>query len=207
MEAHKNPATHNVLSSAELWVPDGIAPVWLARLRGHRKVARTPGTEIMTEFLKRASERGYSSYFYGDTESTLAALSATVSHKYPGHRIAGVYSPPFRPLTPTEETDIIGQINATCPDVLWVSLGMPKQDIWIHQRLAQLKVPVAIGVGAAFAFIAGTVSRCPDWMGKAGFEWVYRFLREPHKLWRRDLFDGPRFIFHAGMELFSKRDC
>ena len=206
MEAHKNPATHTVLNSADLWVPDGIAPVWLARLRGHRNVVRAPGTEIMTEFLKRASEKGYSSYFYGDTEPTLAALSVRVARMYPGHRIAGTYSPPFRPTTPAEETEIIDRINAARPDVLWVALGMPKQDVWIHQRLARLKVPVAIGVGAAFAFIAGTVSRCPDWMGKAGFEWVYRFLREPQKLWRRDLFDGPRFIYHAGIELLRNRE-
>jgi N-acetylglucosaminyldiphosphoundecaprenol N-acetyl-beta-D-mannosaminyltransferase len=78
---------------------------------------------------------------------------------------------------------------------------MPKQDIWIHDRLKDLNVPVAIGVGAAFAFVAGTVSRCPEWMGRAGFEWVYRFLKEPGKLWRRDLLDGPRFLFHAGLEI------
>jgi N-acetylglucosaminyldiphosphoundecaprenol N-acetyl-beta-D-mannosaminyltransferase len=77
---------------------------------------------------------------------------------------------------------------------------MPKQDIWIHDRLKRLNVPVAIGVGAAFAFVAGTVSRCPDWVGSAGFEWVYRFLKEPRKLWRRDLLDGPRFLYHAGLE-------
>jgi N-acetylglucosaminyldiphosphoundecaprenol N-acetyl-beta-D-mannosaminyltransferase len=206
MEAHKDPATHSVLNSADLWVPDGIAPVWLARLRGHRNVVRAPGTEIMMEFLKRANEKSYSSYFYGDTGPTLAALTTTVSRKYPGHRIAGVYSPPFRPLSSAEETEIIDRINAACPDVLWVALGMPKQDMWIHQRIARLKVPVAIGVGAAFAFVAGTVSRCPDWIGKAGFEWIYRFLREPRKLWHRDLFDGPRFIFHAGLELLRTRD-
>jgi N-acetylglucosaminyldiphosphoundecaprenol N-acetyl-beta-D-mannosaminyltransferase len=82
---------------------------------------------------------------------------------------------------------------------------MPKQDIWIRERLALLNVPVAIGVGAAFAFVAGTVSRCPTWMGDAGLEWVYRFFREPHKLWRRDLLDGPRFIFQAGLELLRNR--
>lgn len=206
MEAHKNPAVHAVLNSADLWVPDGIAPVWLARLRGHKNVVRTPGAEIMVEFLERANHKNLSSYFYGDTEQTLDALCNTVSRKYPGHRIAGSYSPPFRPLTPDEESAIIDRINAARPDVLWVALGMPKQDIWIHQRLSRLNVPVAIGVGAAFAFVAGTVSRCPSWMGNAGFEWVYRFLREPHKLWRRDLFDGPRFIFYAGIDLFRNRE-
>jgi N-acetylglucosaminyldiphosphoundecaprenol N-acetyl-beta-D-mannosaminyltransferase len=155
----------------------------------------------MLEFLKRAEQEGYSSYFYGDTQDTLAALCKTVAGKYPGHRIAGTYSPPFRPLTPSEEATIVERINAAQPDILWVALGMPKQDIWIHDRLKSLNVPVAIGVGAAFAFVAGTVSRCPEWIGRAGFEWVYRFLKEPRKLWRRDLFDGPRFLYHVGMEL------
>jgi N-acetylglucosaminyldiphosphoundecaprenol N-acetyl-beta-D-mannosaminyltransferase len=76
--------------------------------------------------------------------------------------------------------------------------------MWIYERLDRLNVPVAIGVGAAFAFIAGTVPRCPNWMGRMGFEWAYRFLKEPKKLWRRDLLDGPRFLFHAGMELLQK---
>lgn len=204
LEAHKNPRIRSILNGADLWAPDGIAPVWLARMRGHRDAVRTPGTEIMVEFLKRADEKHLSSYFYGDTEHTLAALRETVARNYPGHRIAGSYSPPFRPLTASEEISIIRRINAARPDVLWVALGMPKQDVWIHDRLKHLNVPVAIGVGAAFAFVAGTVSRCPEWMGSAGFEWVYRFWKEPGKLWRRDLFDGPRFLFHAGMELFRK---
>lgn len=206
LEAHKSPRIHSILNSAELWVPDGIAPIWLARLHGHRNVDRAPGTEIMSEFLKRAHQKGYSSYFYGDTEETLAALCEKVGRESPGHRIAGAYSPPFRPLTQSEEAEIVARINAARPDVLWVALGMPKQDIWIHERLARLNVPVAIGVGAAFAFVAGTVSRCPQWMGRAGFEWVYRFIREPGKLWRRDLLDGPRFILYAGMDFLRKRE-
>jgi N-acetylglucosaminyldiphosphoundecaprenol N-acetyl-beta-D-mannosaminyltransferase len=204
MEAHKNPAIQSILNGADLWVPDGIAPVWLARMRGHRNVVRAPGAEIMAGFLRRSNEKGYSSYFYGDTEQTLAALCAAVTRNFPGHRIAGAYSPPFRPLTTAEEAEIVERINAARPDIVWVALGMPKQDIWIHERLAKLNVTVAIGIGAAFAFVAGTVPRCPEWMGRAGLEWVYRFLKEPSKLWRRDLLDGPRFIFYAGLDLFRK---
>jgi len=201
MEARKNPHVRSILNEADLWVPDGIAPVWVARLRGYGSAARTPGAEIMGEFLSRANERSYSSFFYGDTEKTLSELKERVANAYPGHRIVGCYSPPFRQQTPEEEDMILQQINAARPDVLWVALGMPKQDIWIYERRHHLQIPVAIGVGAAFGFVAGTVSRCPEWIGRAGFEWVYRFLREPGKLWRRDLLDGPRFLFHAGIEL------
>jgi N-acetylglucosaminyldiphosphoundecaprenol N-acetyl-beta-D-mannosaminyltransferase len=206
MEAHKSPRVRSILNEAELWVPDGIAPVWLARLHGHHNAGRAPGAEIMQEFLSRANAHGYASYFYGDTEETLSALRERIAITYPGHRIVGCYSPPFRPQTPEEEDTIIRQINTAQPDVLWVALGMPKQDIWIHERKHQLKIPVAIGVGAAFGFLAGTVSRCPEWIGRAGFEWVYRFLKEPKKLWRRDLLDGPRFLFFAGMEFLTKRE-
>lgn len=200
-EAHNNPKLQTMLNSAELWVPDGIAPVWVARLRGHRNVQRAPGAEIMQEFFRRANKKKFRSYFYGDTDATLSALQSTLARDFPGHEVAGAYSPPFRVLTPEEDQAIIDRINAARPDVLWVGLGMPKQDIWIYERLDRLQVPVAIGVGAAFAFIAGTVERCPQWIGSLGFEWVYRFLKEPKKLWRRDLLDGPRFLLHVGLEL------
>jgi len=205
--AHKNPHIHAILNQADLWTPDGIAPVWFARMRGYRGAVRATGTEIMREFFMRAQDKGYRSYFYGDTEQTLTALAATVAREYPGHQVVGSYSPPFRQLTAAEDDAIIERINAARPDVLWVALGLPKQDVWIHERLKRLKVPVSIGVGAAFAFVAGTVSRCPDWIGNAGFEWVYRFLREPKKLWRRDIIDGPRFLFHAGMEILRREDA
>jgi len=205
-EAHKKPLLQSILNSAELWVPDGIAPVWVARLRGHRNVERAPGAEIMREFFGRAHKKRYRSYFYGDTEATLSALQTSIKNDYPEHEVAGVFSPPFRPLTPEEDEAAIDRINAAKPDVLWVGLGMPKQDIWIYERLHRLKVPVAIGVGAAFSFVAGTVPRCPEWIGRSGFEWVYRFYKEPKKLWRRDLLNGPQFLLHAGLELLKNDD-
>ncbi len=201
LEASRSEKVHSVLNSAELWVPDGIAPVWIARMRGHSEAVRSPGPEVFAEFLNRANLKGYSSFFYGDTEQTLAALTATVKSKYPGHRVVGAFSPPFRSMTAEEDQAIIDRINDARPDVLWVALGLPKQDVWIHERMSRLKVPVAVGVGAAFAFVAGTVPRCPDWIGRAGFEWVFRLMAEPKKLWRRDFLDGPVFIYRAGLEL------
>lgn len=205
-EAHNDGAVREILNSAELWVPDGIAPVWVARLRGRGRVERVSGAEIMEGFFERAHARGYSSYFYGDTEATLLALRRTLESKHPGHRVAGTYSPPFRVLTSEEDEATVERINAVKPDVLWVGLGMPKQDRWIYERRHRLKVPVAIGVGAAFAFVAGTVPRCPEWMGRWGVEWTYRFMKEPRKLWRRDMIDGPRFLFAVGKELLRGED-
>jgi N-acetylglucosaminyldiphosphoundecaprenol N-acetyl-beta-D-mannosaminyltransferase len=205
LEADRSPRLHAILNGAELWVPDGIAPVLAARVSGHRQVGRAPGAEIMFEFFRRANERGYSSYFYGDTDATLNSLSERVRRDYPGHKIAGVFAPPFRKLTPGEDKEIIERINAARPDLLWVALGMPKQELWIHERLDRLNVPVAIGVGAAFAFVAGTVQRCPEWIGRMGFEWAYRTLKEPKKIWRRTFLDGSRFLFRFGLELTGLR--
>jgi N-acetylglucosaminyldiphosphoundecaprenol N-acetyl-beta-D-mannosaminyltransferase len=205
LEADKNPKLHAILNGAELWVPDGIAPVLVARLSGYRHVQRAPGMEIMLEFFRRANQRGYSSYFYGDTDATLKTLSGRVRREYSRHRIAGVFAPPFRNLTPDEDKAIIERINAARPDVLWVGLGMPKQEVWIYERLDRLKVPVAIGVGAAFAFVAGTVQRCPEWIGRMGFEWAYRTLKEPKKIWRRTFMDGSRFLFRLGLDLSGLR--
>jgi N-acetylglucosaminyldiphosphoundecaprenol N-acetyl-beta-D-mannosaminyltransferase len=206
LRAHKDPVIRTILNGAELWAPDGIAPVMAARFHGHRNIRRAPGMEIMLEFFRRANAKGYSSYFYGDTEATLTALQKRLQQEYPGHRIAGLFSPPFRALTLDENINIIEKINEARPDVLWVGLGMPKQDVWIYERLDRLKVPVAIGVGAAFAFAAGTVQRCPAWAGRMGFEWAYRFLKEPKKLWRRVLIDGPTFLLHFALDLTDCRD-
>jgi N-acetylglucosaminyldiphosphoundecaprenol N-acetyl-beta-D-mannosaminyltransferase len=194
-----------ILNGAELWVPDGIAPVLIARLRGHRNVQRVTGTDIMLEFFRRANQKGYRSYFYGDTDATLAALCERVKRDFPGHEIAGAFAPPFRPLTLDEDKDVVDQINAARPDILWVALGMPKQDVWIYQRLDRLNIPVAIGVGAAFAFVAGTVPRCPEWAGRMGFEWAYRTMREPQKLRHRVFFDGSEFLFRVGCDIAGLR--
>ena len=204
-EAHKNPDFKSVLNSADLWVPDGIAPVWIARLKGNRGVVRTPGAEIMQAYFKLADENGYSSFFYGDTEETLANLKRRLQADYPGHTIAGVFSPPFRSLTETEDNNIIQMINNSRPDVLWVALGMPKQDRWIFEHLDRLRVPIAVGVGAAFSFISGDVKRVPEWIGRFGLEWLWRLSREPKKLWKRDFVDGPMFLFNVFLELTGLR--
>jgi N-acetylglucosaminyldiphosphoundecaprenol N-acetyl-beta-D-mannosaminyltransferase len=203
--AHQDPAFKAVLNAADLFCPDGIAPVWISRLRGEALPGRVSGPDLLAAFLEAADREGYRSFFYGDTDETLAALRAQLAVRYPGHVIAGAYSPPFRALSAEEDAAIVRMINEARPDVLWVGLGLPKQERWIAAHLDSLRVPVVVGVGAAFGFLSGRVSRAPDWMGRMGFEWVWRFAAEPRKLWRRDLLDGPRFIAHAAMEILGLR--
>jgi N-acetylglucosaminyldiphosphoundecaprenol N-acetyl-beta-D-mannosaminyltransferase len=200
-EAHKDPTIYRALNSADMWVADGISPVLIARLKGIAKRRRIPGPELMEAFLELANQKGYSSYFYGDTEATLKRLKHRLESKYPGHKICGLYSPPFRPLTREEDQAIVDMINAAAPDVLWVGLGTPKQDVWISEHRDVLNAKVAIGIGAAMRFHAGVVRRAPNVIGGMGLEWLWRFAMEPRKLWRRDLIDGPQFLVRVGLEL------
>ena len=204
-EAHKNPELKTILNSADLWVPDGIAPVWYARFRGFSGIQRTPGAEIMKAFFEENSDKVYSNFFYGDTEETLNALKEKVDKEYPGHKVVGTFSPPFRSLTQEEDKQVVKMINDARPDVLWVALGTPKQDRWIFEHKDELKVPIAIGVGAAFRFLSGHVKRSPEWVGNYGLEWVWRFFQEPKKLMRRNLVDVPQFVTLAFLELIGLR--
>lgn len=196
-EAYKDPRLREVLNSADLFCPDGVAPVVLSWLRGVPMRERVPGPDLLALFSERASEAGYRSFLYGDTEETLRALTARLQHKSSRHRIVGAVAPPFRELKVDEELAIVNEINRAHPDVLWVGLGLPKQEWWIYRNLSRLRVPVVLGVGAAFRLVSGNVRRAPQWVGRLGFEWLWRLAMEPAKLWRRDLIDGPRFLYHA----------
>lgn len=96
-------------------------------------------------------------------------------------------------------------INMARPDVVWVGLGLPKQDRWVYEHKSRLNAPIAVGVGAAFGFLSEDIKRVPSWIGENGLEWLWRFLNEPRKLWRRDLLDGPRFLFHVLLEMTGLR--
>jgi len=195
VEAEKHISFKYILSSANLWVPDGISLVWLAKLKGFNINSRVSGADLMTEFFKSAGKKGFSSYFYGDTEETLEALNKKLSSDFPGLKIAGSYSPPFRKLTEEEDAKIIEKINQAKPDVLWVALGLPKQEKWIFEHREKLNVPVVIGVGAAFKFLSGKVKRAPAWVGNLGFEWLWRLIKEPKVTWKRVFIDMPIFFW------------
>ncbi|MBM9612693.1 WecB/TagA/CpsF family glycosyltransferase [Desulfobulbus rhabdoformis] len=199
-QASRDPRYFRIGAECDLWVPDSIAPVIIARYRGMQNVVRTPGAEIMSAFFKRADTENLRSYFYGDTEATLAALQDNLERKYPGHQIVGTFSPPFRALSVEEEQAHIDMINAAAPDVLWVGLGLPKQDEWIYRCKDRLQVPVAAGVGAAFGFLAGTVQRAPSWLCRLGLEWAYMVLRKPKRTGKRVVVDGGEFLANLFLE-------
>lgn len=202
---HKDPTFKAILRTADLVIPDGITLVWIARHKGFPLKQRVSGTDLMREFFRSACETGLRSFFYGDTEETLERLVANLRREFPRLQIAGCLSPPFRPLTPQEDEEVIAKINEAKPDVLWVGLGLPKQERWIFEHRDKLRVPVVAGVGAAFKFLAGTVKRAPAWVGDHGFEWLWRLVHEPRRMWRRSLIGGTQFLGHAVLELTGLR--
>lgn len=203
--AHQDPGFREILNEADFFCPDGVAPFWLSRVQRRPLPARLPGPDLMEAVLQRANERGYSSYFYGDTDEVLAALKDRVARRFPDAGVAGVFSPPFRDLSDRERTEHLERINAAKPDVLWVGLGCPKQERWMAENRERLRVPVVIGIGAVFRVQAGVTSRAPRWLSEAGFEWAWRLAAEPRKLWRRDLLDGPRFLTVALADAWKMR--
>ena len=193
--ALESPIFFEATNTADLSVPDGMPLLWYGRWLGYDLRKRCGIEELMFEIFK-LSDEGYdfSHYFYGNTERVLSLLVSVLRQKYPRLRIAGTYSPPFGELSETETQTIIEQINSSKADFLWVSLGCPKQELWMYNNRHRLKVRVAGGAGAVFNFIAGETKRAPSWIQYAGLEWFYRLVVNPRRLWKRYLVKYPKFF-------------
>jgi N-acetylglucosaminyldiphosphoundecaprenol N-acetyl-beta-D-mannosaminyltransferase len=202
-EAQRDPNLLRVLNDADLVVPDGMPLVWLARLRGFRLKRRVYGPELMLSFCEATAGKGYRHFLYGGSPEVCDVLDETLRQRYPGIRMVGTYSPPFRPLTAEESADIVEMINRVAPDVVWVGLSTPKQERWMHEHRKQLNAPVLIGVGAAFDINSGAKKQAPEWMREHGFEWLFRLVQEPRRLWRRYLVCGSQFVFLVLMEMLG----
>lgn len=122
-------------------------------------------------------------------------LAESLKRRFPGLQVAGTFSPPFRPLTGEEDKETVNMISRAAPHVLWVGLGTPKQERWMHEHRLKLNVPVVVGIGAAFDMVSGRCRQAPRWMREHGFEWLFRLCQEPRRLWRRYLIYGTEFIF------------
>jgi len=191
------------VNSAKVTVPDGMPIAWIGKAKGYKNLKRIPGTELMRAACKLSESKGYRNYFYGSTKKTLSNLEEKVMKKFPRLNIVGTHSPPFRDLSLKESDKIIDMINEAKPDILWVGLGSPKQDIWMHRNRKKLDAPLLIGVGAAFDFLAETKKRAPGFMQRLGLEWLYRFILEPGRLWKRYLVYNVVFVYFILKEYIS----
>lgn len=194
MESHRSSELREIHNRAGLVTPDGMPLVWLARLMGFREVARVYGPDLMLAICERSIARGWRHFLYGGAPAVPELLARKLSERFAGIGIAGMYSPPFRPLTANEDQDIVARINDSGADIVWVGLSTPKQERWMAAHRAALRVPVLIGCGAAFDFHAGLKAQAPRWIQRSGLEWMFRLLSEPRRLGPRYLVNNPLFV-------------
>jgi N-acetylglucosaminyldiphosphoundecaprenol N-acetyl-beta-D-mannosaminyltransferase len=206
MVAQDDPEMLAALRGSTIVVPDGMPLVWAANLLGERLEDRVYGPELMLRYSDRCAERGHRVWLYGGRDQgSLVQLALSLRRRHPGIKIVGGYSPPFRALTSDEEDAIVEQINEARPDVLWVGIGVPKQEKWMAHMRERLDVPVMCGVGAAFDFHAGRVPQAPRWMQERGLEWIYRIAQEPRRLLPRYLYFNPRFVVAFARQYLAER--
>jgi N-acetylglucosaminyldiphosphoundecaprenol N-acetyl-beta-D-mannosaminyltransferase len=192
-----------VLNEADMATPDGAPVAWLLRRMGHAGQQRINGPDLMWRYCSQSQERTESIFFYGSAEKTLVTLEKKLRDVFPALKIAGSISPPFRTLTTEEDDIIVAQINDSGAGVVFVSLGCPKQELWMAAHRGHINA-VMIGVGAAFDYHADTIKRAPKWMQDSGLEWLHRLASEPRRLWRRYLITNTLFIALAAKQLFFK---
>jgi N-acetylglucosaminyldiphosphoundecaprenol N-acetyl-beta-D-mannosaminyltransferase len=199
-EAQRDLSFKQVLNAADLVAADGMPLVWLGRRQGCGMRRRVYGPELMETFCRQTGPR-YRHYFYGGAAGVADRVADTLHGRY-GVVVAGTYCPPFRPLTEEEKVEVEHRIQAAEPDIVWVGLSTPKQELWMYDYRPRLTaVPVLAGVGAAFDFIARNVRQAPGWMRENGLEWCFRLTHEPRRLWHRYLVLGSKFAWNVGLEV------
>lgn len=205
VDCQRDAEYRGIINGAGMTTPDGVPLVWLGKLRGEKNIDRTYGPDLMHALCDLSQQRGYRHYFFGGMQGKNGLLVEKLKARFPDLGIAGSYAPPLRSIGEMEENSILDQINEANPDVLWVGLGSPKQDYWMRNHRGRLDVPVMIGVGAAFDFIAGTKRQAPLWMRRAGLEWLFRLCCEPGRLWKRYLFGNTQFIYFLIRDMMNKK--
>lgn len=203
MEAQHDPAFKEILNAGDMVAPDGMPLVWLGRRHGFDMARRVYGPELMAGFCEQTAAKGYRHFFYGSAPGVAEDLARRFTSRFPGMVTAATYSPPFRTLTQEEDREIIHAIEDAHPDIVWVGLSTPKQERWMFEHRDRLKVPVLVGVGAAFDFHTGRIARAPVWVGDHGLEWLFRLSHEPRRLWRRYLVYGAEFVALVWLELLG----
>jgi N-acetylglucosaminyldiphosphoundecaprenol N-acetyl-beta-D-mannosaminyltransferase len=195
-----------VVNSADMATPDGAPVAWILRKLGHTKQERINGPDLMLRYCDYAATTGESIFLFGSAPETLEKLQRVLISRFPTLKIAGGYSPPFRPLSAQEDEEIVHAINQSGAGTVWVSLGCPKQEKWMASHRGRINA-VMIGVGAAFDYHAGTIKRAPLWMQHNGLEWLHRLCSEPRRLWKRYFVTNTLFIFGAIRQLIFRKRC
>lgn len=199
--AQEDASFRRILNRAFLNTPDGVPTVWMGRWQGFDHMGRVYGPDLMLRICELSSARGFTHFFYGGGPGVAQQLKNRLSERFPELRIVGTYSPPYRPLTASEENDLLAEVSRLRPDVFWVGLSTPKQEKFMAQYWQRLEATLFFGVGAAFDFHAGRMRQAPAWMQRSGLEWLFRLGCEPGRLWKRYLRNNPLFIGRAFLQV------
>ena len=201
--AYEQEHYRTVQNSAAMALPDGAPLSKYSRMLGFRNAERVTGPDLMVELFRISGKKGYRHFFYGSTQQTLDDMRTALQRNFPDMVIAGMYAPPFRPLTEKEDQEVTTQINDARPDFVWVGLGAPTQEYWMYDHQGKLNA-VSVGVGAGFDYMAGNIRRAPRIMQVLCLEWLYRLMQDPKRLWKRYVVTNTKFVRYILRERFVK---
>jgi N-acetylglucosaminyldiphosphoundecaprenol N-acetyl-beta-D-mannosaminyltransferase len=203
MEALRNQSLKTIFAEALLVAPDGMPLVWVGHLQSFSAMRRVFGPDLMIDIISGAEFRNCVHFLCGGEAGVAESLRDEMVRRFPWIKIAGIYSPPFGPMTKMEEREFITKVRLLQPDIIWVGLSTPKQERFMARYLPMLDTKLMIGVGAAFLFHTGAIQDSPEWVKRAGLQWLHRLLQEPSRLWRRYLRNNPLFIVHAFLQIIG----
>lgn len=206
VECQNHPQVWHAHEQAWLTVPDGMPLVYIGRLHGRRHTRRCYGPDLMLAVMDKSRRSGWTHFFYGGKPGVAQELREEMERRFPGVQILGTYSPPFRPLSQGEREALVHEISQLQPDIFWVGLSTPKQELFMHEYLSLLNTKIMIGVGAAFDFHTGRVRQAPRWMQSLALEWLFRTFAEPKRLFRRYARIVPMFLFLYSLQLLGLRE-
>jgi N-acetylglucosaminyldiphosphoundecaprenol N-acetyl-beta-D-mannosaminyltransferase len=206
MEAQADPDFLRLQNNSFLTTPDGMPTVWIGHLTGHNDMQQVSGADFMLQVCKSSVHTGSRHFLYGGKPGVAERLRDVLTERFPGLKIVGTYTPPFRPLNPTEEADLHQRLLEAQADILWCGISTPKQERFMAKYIELMPVKLMVGVGAAFDINAGLLKDSPQWIKKCGLQWAHRLWQEPRRLWRRYLLNIPRFIWLYFLQWTGLRD-
>jgi N-acetylglucosaminyldiphosphoundecaprenol N-acetyl-beta-D-mannosaminyltransferase len=199
VDVDHNDALRRVIGQCDLVNADGMAVVWASRILGQPLPERVAGIDLFERLVGAARDDGRSVYFLGARDEVVRECASVLSSRYAGLRVAGCHDGYW-----DDDDEIIEGIRRAAPDYLFLAIPSPRKEFWLNEHLHDLGVPFVMGVGGSFDVVAGRVSRAPVWMQRTGFEWAWRLIQEPGRMWRRYLFTNTAFIRMTIREWLAK---
>ncbi|HEY0758849.1 MAG TPA: WecB/TagA/CpsF family glycosyltransferase [Acidisarcina sp.] len=203
--AQHSPQLAEAYANSAMTIPDGMPLVWVGRLQGHPSMRRVTGPDIMLEMFRSERFAGLTHFFYGGEQGVAGLLRDRLLARFPSARIVGTYTPPFRDLSSEEEAELIETVRALKPDILWVGISCPRQELFMARYQERLDARLMFGVGAAFDFHTGRIRDSAPWVKAAGLQWLHRLMQDPRRLWRRYLTTNPAFLWKIMLQLTGLR--